>query len=180
MNIQQFLFKITVIIIQTLKITAIFTPLVMAVRALRGLEFELQQELPAAIFIAFGLGMSLTVWNALDFENYKKIDPKQYLKSNQHMPIELSQAVKPATVFNQITQAIDSNKNWKLISQTDSNIKILATSPYKLKDIIEIENSGENKLLIKSKPRSFFWLIDLGRNYKNILGVLRVIKETPL
>jgi hypothetical protein len=180
MNIQNFLFKIAVIIIQTLKITVIITPLVMAIRALRSVEFELIQELPAAIFIAFGLGMSLTVWNALDFENYKKMDPKQYLKSNQHMPIELTKEVNPAKVFNQITQAVEENKNWKLISQSASSIKILATSPYKFKDIIEIENSGENKLLIKSKPRSFFWLIDLGRNYKNILSVLRVIKETPL
>lgn len=180
MNIQQFLFKITVIIIQTLKVTLVFTPLVMAVRALMGIEFIWQQELTPAVFIAFGIGMSLTVWNALDFENYKKIDPKQYLKSNQNMPIELSEAIKSETVFKQILLAVDTNKDWNLRSQSATNIKILAKSPYKFKDIIEIEKLGNNKLIIKSKPKYFFWLIDLGRNYKNILSVLRVIKETPL
>lgn len=180
MNIQNFLFKISVIIFQTLKITLIFTPLVMSVRALRGVDFVWQQELSAAAFIAFGIGMSLTVWNALDFENYKKIDPKQYLKSNQNMLIELTPAVKIENVFNQINKSIDDNKNWRLLSQSDTNIKILAISPNKFKDIIELESDGENMLLIKSKPKSFFWLIDLGRNYKNILSVLRVIKETPL
>ena len=180
MNIQHFLFKIAVIILQTLKITIIITPLVLAVRALRGVEFVLEQELTAAIFIAFGIGMALTVWNAMDFENYKKIDPKQYLKSNQKMLLELAENVKVDHVFSKIADSASMNKDWKVINQSTSKIKILATSPNKFKDLIEIEHLGNHTLLINSRPKSLFWLIDLGRNYKNILSVLRVIKETPL
>lgn len=180
MNIQHFLFKISVMILQTLKITAIFTPLVMAVRALRGVEFVWQDETAAGIFIAFGIGMSLTVWNALDFENYKKIELKQYLKTNQSMPIQIQDGVQMADVFNFIVKKAETNKDWKLVDKSEARLKIQTTSPYKFKDIVVIENQGNNKLFITSRPKSFFWLIDLGRNYKNILGVLRVIKEMPL
>lgn len=178
MNLKLFLFKLSIILLQTLKITLLLTPLVLAVRAIYMPVFDLLPELQAAIFIAFGIGMSATIWNAFEFENYRLMDLKYYLKSHQKYELNLSETLDGSQVRDFIIENISQAGNWKLISKEEQNLEFKVLSKRKIADTVRIRIQG-NRVLMESKPRLNFWPLDMGRNYKNILHLLVVIKKMP-
>lgn len=180
MDIQKFLFKVAVIIIQTLKFTLFLTPVVLAFRAMKqGNQFELMPDLQASVFIAFGLGMALTVWNALEFENFLLINPAFYLKKHQIETLELAQNASGEKILKHVAETLAAKQGWQLKHSAQNEVKFQVSSARGFKDIVSLSLINQ-KITLQSKPLQWFIPIDLGRNYKNILAVMRVIKETQV
>lgn len=179
MNLRLFLFKLLIILLQTLKITILVTPVVLAVRAIYLPVFDLNPELQAAIFIAFGVGMSATIWNAFEFENFRLMNLKYYLKSNQKHELTISDSINTDKLLDFLVGNINQAGNWKLISRHEEGLVFKVLSKRKIADKVEIRSIG-NRVLIESKPWFNIWPLDMGRNYKNILHLLVVIKKMPV
>lgn len=178
MNLRIFSFKLLAIVIQTFKIMLLFTPVVLAIRAFRAEHFYFMDELQAALFISFGLGMAVTIYNAFEFENFQHLELSQYLKTHQHHKTTLSDKVSAADVLSFIEKTA-AERGYALLTKSDHSLEFEIKSPYKFKDKLSVQLQGQD-VLISSKPRNIFWPIDLGRNYKNILGMLLVIKQMPV
>lgn len=180
MDIQKFLFKVAVIIIQTLKFTLFLTPVVLAFRAMKqGNQFEMMPDLQASVFIAFGLGMALTVWNALEFENFSLINPKFYLKNIQKETLELAQNAPGEQILKQSAEMLSAKQGWQLKHSAENEVKFQVNSARGFKDMVSLTLNNQT-ITLESRPLQWFIPIDLGRNYKNILAVMRVIKETKV
>ncbi len=83
MNVHKFLFKVFAVTLVTFKLTFVFSLIVMAFRAMRNAPFVLQDEILASLLIGFGFGMAVSVWNAMEFDNFRYIDMGYYLKPSQ-------------------------------------------------------------------------------------------------
>lgn len=178
MNLRIFLFKLLAIVIQTFKLMLLFTPVVLSIRAFRAEHFYFMDELQAALFISFGLGMAVTIYNAFEFENFRHLELTQYMKTNQHYKTTLSDKVNASDMLSFIEKTA-AQKGYTLLARTDHGLEFEIKSPYRFKDKLSVQLKGQ-EVLISSKPRNIFWPIDLGRNYKNILGMLLVIKQMPV
>lgn len=181
MNLRIFGFKLLAILLQTLKIMLLFAPIVMSLRAMRAHHFYFMDELQAALFISFGLGMAVAIFNAFEFENFKHIELSQYLKTHQTYTTNLSESVDSKQLLAFIKSKAAENGMTIPSTSTESEnvLELEALSPYKFKDKIKVTLTGK-QITIESKPKNFFWPVDLGRNYKNILSMLLVIKQMPL
>ena len=178
MNLRIFLFKLLAIIILTLKLMLIFTPVVLALRAMRATDFYFVDEVQAALFISFGLGMAVTIYNAFEFENFQHLDLTQYLKTHQHHSTRLSDQVSAENLLPFIEKK-STEAGYKMVSKSSDSIEFEFKSPYKFKDKVMVRIQ-DHDIIISSKPKNRFWPIDLGRNYKNILSMLLVIKQRPI
>jgi hypothetical protein len=181
MNVHQFLFKVFIITITTLKLTLVFSPIVMALRAMRIAPFNLQDEVLASLLIGFGVAMCLSAWNAMEFDNFRFIDLRYYLKPKQKAEIQLNSNVSSADILTHIENSLATDKNWKADkTQKNGSLSFEVKSSYRAKDIVTIDTESDTQLLITSKPSGIIWVVDFGRNYLNVIKLLNIVKTFPV
>lgn len=176
---QRFLFKFSVIVVTTLLLTALFIPLVGAAFALKegswryGYAF-IDISWKSNLIVSLGIGMSLAVWNAFEFERYPNLEISQYFKPYQRYHFITQNPVS----LEMLKTAVDEHiirKGWKVREWMHDGVVILRRN-YIMKDVVKIRLIP-NGLEISSRPRWRILLIDMARNYRNIENVSRRLKH---
>lgn len=169
MNIQLALFKLLITLYNVVRLTLVFIPLIYAILLIRT-PSVIEIPLLKVLFLSFAPALGTAVWNALRFEQFHHLATTYYQKSAQM--VEINYPADGETIRKAVGEYVNQRK-WRWLSESDHHIE-LKSSP--ARDRIHIEWTNE-LIKVESKP-AFPWIfIDFGRNYKNILQLLIVIKK---
>ncbi len=176
---QRFFFKLFAIAWTTIMLTMVFLPLVAAFFTFKegtwkyGYTF-LEINWKSNILVSLGIGMSLAVWNAFEFEGHRTVDMSQYLKPAQRYHFKTSAPVSK----DELKESIESNvirKGWTIRRWNDSGAEIFRRNFF-MKDVVKITMIPSG-LEISSRPRWRIMLVDMARNLSNIEDVSKRLKH---
>lgn len=175
MNLQVFLFKLSMSIYYVLRLSLMFAPLTVLLVFSKqggwkyGFTF-IQNSLSVGLFMAFALGFMLGMYHVLSYELVGKSPLKNYLRS--HQQVRLASQASLAALKDRI-KSDDRNS----ISQEGEdfisfNRKVIFSQP----DKVRISKDQEG-FLIESRPYYKWWFIDFGRNLKHVKLFAKQIEQ---
>lgn len=134
--------------------------------------FEL--DLNSVLLVTLAIAMTITVWNAFEFEKYPNLDIRQYFKPKQVYDVLTSKPVTDAE-FKDATKGIEEMRGWKLIRSSDKEA-LFSRMNYLMRDRVHLELMSD-RIRITSRPRWKILLVDMARNYRNVLKVGEKLKH---
>jgi len=194
MNIQKFIFKLFVILTYIVRVALLIFPIaaIIVIGKEGGWKYGftfIQNNIDVAIFISFALGFLFSLYHAVSFEGIGEGPIQNYLKTKQKV------AVTGKVELNELYERLAdcSDINFKELNLVGDSIraKVRVSIPITLigrgfrlykfligvtpPDTMIIEKSGD-EFRITSKPFTFLFFIDFGRNFKRVTKVAKLIK----
>lgn len=172
MNLNKFLFKFTILGWRTLLTMVLFFPFVLILINLKdgnfayGNEF-FEKSFGMALFGSFAFSMVLNASNALLFEEFRDIDLKYYLKTNQVGFVRTNKGTSEVISL--------LNKPFSLKTDSATELHIEKRNRFTRPDKMTIRRM-DGGYELTSRPRIRLALIDFGRNYKNLKLLAKTIK----
>jgi hypothetical protein len=174
MNIQQFIFKITVILTYILRMAILLLPIAIVVVISKedgwryGFTF-IRNNLDVALFVAFAIGFLVAMYHAVSFEIVGKSPNENYLRTCQKV------YVKGEMTIDELSKSLIEKKRYKNISVSNGVITGRKLVHLMKPDYLNISKNG-NLFTVESRPFTKLWFIDFGRNFKTVKEIAKIIK----
>jgi hypothetical protein len=124
----------------------------------------------AALLIAAGFSLLITIWNALEYEKFKNLADDQYLTPRQRYEVNLRSDLSIDQVLEILGNGLLIKKRWLLVHSDERQIQLSYRFYLTGRDKVIISKQA-NSWYIESKPKNKMWFIDFGRNYSHIVKI---------
>ena len=174
MNLQLYIFKLTMALFYVLRLSLLFLPItILSVYAKQGgwkygFTF-IQNSLDVGLFMAFAMGFMLGMYHVLSYELVGKGPNDNYLRSNQKVKVASSMSMQ-----NFLDQ-LALNKRYTLVEQTDNTAVLRKRVYFMQADKIIVEKTA-TEYQLNSRPFYKWWFIDFGRNFKTVTELAKILK----
>ncbi len=175
MNIQQFLFKLLVILTYILRVSLLVLPvaLVIVISKEDGWKYGftfIQNNIDVALFVSFAIGFLVSMYHAVSFELAGKAPNENYMKSKQKV------FIKGDISLEDLGAKLQQNKRYKEIVVGSRSIGAKKLVHLMKPDDITISHDGD-VYVVESQPFTTLWFIDFGRNFRTVTEIAKMIKQ---